>query len=75
MTSRPKSTGTVIAIVGTAFHWGINVRDLFPRGFVTTKGGGATGQYQIYLWRRKVGELGVAPELGKSKKRARMSGL
>ena len=49
----------IMAIVGTAFHWGINGRDLFPRGFVTTKGGGATGQTQTYLWRIKVGELVV----------------
>jgi len=32
------------------------------RGFVTTKGGGTTGQSQIYLWRRKVGKLNDAPE-------------
>jgi len=66
-TSLLKSTGTVIAIVGTAFHWGLNGHDLFPRGFVTTKGGGATGQSQIYLWRKKVGELDVAPKPDKSK--------
>jgi len=27
---------------------------------MTTKGGGTTGQSQIYLWRRKVGELNDA---------------
>ena len=29
---------------------------------MTTKGGGTTGQSQIYLWRRKVGELDDAPK-------------
>ncbi len=29
---------------------------------MTTKGGDATGQSQIYLWRKKVGELDVAPK-------------
>ena len=49
--------GMVMAIVRTAFHLGINRHDLFPRGFVTTKRGGATGLSHTYLWRIKVGEL------------------
>ena len=53
--------------VDTLLDWGINGHDLFPRGFVITKGGGATGQSQIYLWRIKFGELGVAPVLNPKK--------
>ena len=51
--------GRVVAIIGTAFHWGINGPEPVPKGFVATKRGGATGLSHAYLWRIKVGELVV----------------
>ena len=73
-TSLPKSTGTVIAIVGAAFHQGINGRDLFPRGFVTTQGGGAKADPK-YACGRKMSESWMMPLKPTNPNRARTSGL